>query len=269
MLRLFLLLVTVVFQVVRAAGRSRSELMLENIALRQQVEVLKRNRSRPRLDDACRAFWVAMRVAWRGWAKRLVIVEPDTVVKWHRERFLRYGTELSRPNRGPGRPRIDGEIHKLISRMALENDWGAPRIHGELQKLGFTVSEATISRYMREWPESCVRCRCPRRGQDRQNPRRRRVRGVRGVRPHLDLWKDSWAPAVGAAEARADVHEVAARVIADPIKARMFCQARLLAPTSHGESCHGSDRPDAADLRMVPRSVRRVRVVLSGASLLF
>jgi hypothetical protein len=49
----------------------------------------------------------------------------------------------------------------------------------------------------REWPESCVRCRCPRRGQDRQNPRRRRVRGVRGERPHLDLWKDSWAPAVG------------------------------------------------------------------------
>ena len=66
MLRLFLLLVTVVLRVVRVAGRSRSELVLENIALRQQVGVLKRNRSRPRLDDACRAFWVAMRVAWRG-----------------------------------------------------------------------------------------------------------------------------------------------------------------------------------------------------------
>ena len=74
------------------------------------------------------------------------------MVKWHRERFRRYWTELSRPNRGPGRPRIDGEIRELISRMALENDWGAPRIHGELQKLGFTVSEATISRYMPQRP---------------------------------------------------------------------------------------------------------------------
>jgi hypothetical protein len=152
MLRLFLLLVTVVLRALRVAARSRSELVLENIALKQQVGVLKQKRSRPRLDDSDRAFWVAMRVAWRGWAKRLVIVEPDTVVKWHRERFRRYWTELSRPNGGPGRPRIEAEIRELINRMALDNDWGAPRIHGELQKLGFTVSEATISRYMPQRP---------------------------------------------------------------------------------------------------------------------
>jgi hypothetical protein len=126
--------------------------MLENIALRQQVGVLNQKRPRPRPDDACRAFWVAMRVAWRGWAERLVIVEPATVVKWHRERFRSYWTELSRPTRGPGRPRIDAELRDLISRMALENGWGAPRIHGELEKLGFTVSEATISRYMPQRP---------------------------------------------------------------------------------------------------------------------
>jgi hypothetical protein len=66
MLRLFLLLVTVVLRVLRVAGRSRSELMLENIALRQQVGVLKQKRSRPRLDDACRAFWVAMRCSRHG-----------------------------------------------------------------------------------------------------------------------------------------------------------------------------------------------------------
>ena len=94
------------------------------------------------------------RCEWPGGAlaKRLVIVEPATVVKWHRERFRRYWTELSRPTRDPGRPRIDGEIRELIRRMALENDWGAPRIHGELEKLGFTVSEATISRYMPQRP---------------------------------------------------------------------------------------------------------------------
>ncbi len=66
MLRLFFLLVTTILRVLRAAGRSRSELVLENIALRQQVGVLKQKRPRPRLDDVDRAFWVAMRVAWRG-----------------------------------------------------------------------------------------------------------------------------------------------------------------------------------------------------------
>ena len=74
------------------------------------------------------------------------------MVKWHRERFRRYWTELSRATREPGRPKIDGEIRELISRMALENDWGAPRFHGELQKLGFSVSETTISRYMPQRP---------------------------------------------------------------------------------------------------------------------
>ncbi|MGB5173340.1 MAG: integrase [Thermoanaerobaculia bacterium] len=73
-------------------------------------------------------------------------------MKWHRERFRRYWTELSRHKRGPGRPRVDREIRELIRRMALENDWGAPRIHGELEKLGFTVSEATVSRYMPRRP---------------------------------------------------------------------------------------------------------------------
>ena len=79
------------------------------------------------------------------------------MVRWHRERFRRYCTELSRPTRDPGRPGIDGEIRELIRRMALENDWGAPRFHGELEKLGFTVSEATISRYM---PRRPLESRC-------------------------------------------------------------------------------------------------------------
>ena len=107
---------------------------------------MTKRRPRPPLDNADRAFWVAMRGAWRNWAQLLLIVEPDTVVKWHRELFRRYWTRLSR--RGPGRPRVDREIRELIRRMALENDWGAPRIHGELEKLGFAVSEATVSRYL-------------------------------------------------------------------------------------------------------------------------
>ena len=150
--RLFVTLLTFVVRALRAALRSRSDLVLENVALRQQVGALKQKRSRPQLDAADRTLWVAMRRAWSGWAERLVIVKPETVVKWHRECFRRYWTELSRHKRGPGRPRVDREIRELIRRMALENDWGAPRIHGELEKLGFTVSEATVSRYMPRRP---------------------------------------------------------------------------------------------------------------------
>jgi hypothetical protein len=120
--------------------------------LKQQVDALKQKRPRPQLDDADRAFWVAMRTAWNGWAERLVIVKPETVVKWHRERFRRYWAEISRHKPCPGRPRVDREIRELIRRMALENNWGAPRIHGELEKLGFSVSEATVSRHLPRRP---------------------------------------------------------------------------------------------------------------------
>ena len=150
--RLIFLLITLLVRGLRVALRARSEVVLENVALKQQVEALKQKRPRPQPDDADRAFWVAMRRTWSGWAERLVIVRPETVVKWHRERFRRYWTELSRHKRGPGRPKVDREIRELIRRMALENDWGAPRIHGELEKLGFTVSEATVSRYMPRRP---------------------------------------------------------------------------------------------------------------------
>ncbi len=152
MLRLLFLLITLVVRALRVALQSRSEIVLKNIALRQQVDVLLQKRPRPQLDDADRAFWVAMRKAWSGWAERLVIVKPETVGKWHRECFRRYWTELSRHKRGPGRPRVDKEVRELIRRMALENDWGAPRIHGELERLGFTVSQATVSRYMPRRP---------------------------------------------------------------------------------------------------------------------
>ncbi len=152
MLRLFFLLLTLIVRAIRMALRSRSAVVLENIALRQQVGVLTKKRPRPPLDDADRAFWVALRCGWRSWAQLLVIVEPDTVVKWHRELFRRYWARLSRRRPGPGRPRVDREIRELIRRMALENDWGAPRIHGELEKLGFTISEATVSRYLPRRP---------------------------------------------------------------------------------------------------------------------
>ena len=104
----------------------------------------------PALDDADRAFWVALRAAWPSWANTLVIVKTDTVAKWHRDRFRRYWAIISR-QRYPGRPRIDAAIRDIIREMAT-NGWGVPRIHGELQKLGFDISEATVSRYMPRLP---------------------------------------------------------------------------------------------------------------------
>ncbi len=110
------------------------------------MATLIRQRRRPTLDDADRAFWVALRAAWPRWKNALVIVKTDTVAKWHRDRFRSHWAMLSR-QRHPGRPRIDTTIRDLIREMAT-NGWGAPRIHGELVKLGIKVSAATVSRYM-------------------------------------------------------------------------------------------------------------------------
>jgi putative transposase len=94
-----------------------------------------------------RLFWVALRRLWSRWAEVLIIVKPETVVRWHRAGFRLYWRFLSR--QGPGRPRIPSELRQLILRLADENPtWGAPRVHGELLKLGFDVSERTVSRYL-------------------------------------------------------------------------------------------------------------------------
>ena len=151
MYRLLIFLVTLCVYALRAVFRTRRELLIENLALKQQVAALKKKRPRPVLDDVDRAFWIALRTAWPGWATRLVIVNPDTVAKWNRDRFRRYWAKISQQKQGPGRPRVDAEIRRLIRTMA-QDGWGAPRIHGELLKLGFVVSEVTVSRYMRRRP---------------------------------------------------------------------------------------------------------------------
>src|SRR5712664_2045239 len=95
-----------------------------------------------------RLFWTALRKLWTRWTEALVLVKPETVVGWHRAGFRWYWRWRSRP-RG-GRQTISDEMRVLIRRLAEENpDWGAPKIHGELQKLGFEVSERTVARYLR------------------------------------------------------------------------------------------------------------------------
>src|SRR6266481_1195756 len=144
------------FGAVRRILRTHRSLMIENLALRQQLAVLKRKHPRPRLGPFDKVFWVAARYFWTTWEKSLVLVLPGTVVRWHRTGFKLYWAMLCgvRKRVGGGR-RISKQIRDLIFQMVAENpSWGAPRIHGELLMLGFEVSETTISRWMRRAPKS-------------------------------------------------------------------------------------------------------------------
>src|SRR6516165_7003857 len=124
------------------------ELTLENLALRQQLAVMKRQRPRPRLPGTDRWFWVCLARFWPNWRKSLLVVRPETVVSWHGRGFRLFWTWISRRRR-PGRPGMSRELRDLVCKMAEANPlWGAPRIHGELLKLGIEVSERTVSRLM-------------------------------------------------------------------------------------------------------------------------
>jgi hypothetical protein len=128
------------------ACRGHRELVLENLALRQQLDTLRRTVTRPRLHRRDRLFWILLAKTWRHWRDALVLVQPDTVVRWHREWLRWRWTRVSRRRRS-GRPTIDREIHTLVGDMTTANPlWGAPRIHGELRKLGIDVSERMVSR---------------------------------------------------------------------------------------------------------------------------
>src|SRR6202165_258604 len=122
---------------------------LENLALRQQLAVFRRAAKRPPLRPRDRLFWILLANAWRDWRTVLIVVQPDTVVRWHRQWLRRRWTQRSTPTR-PGRPSTPGAIRTLVEQMAAANPlWGAPRVHGELGKMGVEVSERTVSRLLR------------------------------------------------------------------------------------------------------------------------
>jgi putative transposase len=130
--------------------RSREELLLENLALRQQVLALHAKRPRTRLSSVDKLFWLVLRKVWSGWKRPLILVTPETVVRWHRTGFRLYWSWISRARKPVGRRPISREVRELIFRMVAENPtWGAPRIHGELLKLGFDISERTVSRWVK------------------------------------------------------------------------------------------------------------------------
>jgi putative transposase len=132
----------------RSALRTRADLALENLALRQQLFNLRRTSSRARLRNFDRAFWLVLSRFWSRWADVLVVVQPDTVVRWHRAGFRLFWRWKSRSG-SPSDGGVSRETKRLIRRMAEANvGWGAPRIHGELLKLGIDIGERSVSRFM-------------------------------------------------------------------------------------------------------------------------
>lgn len=128
--------------------RSHADLQLEVIALRRQLAVLRRNqRTRVRLTRLDRTFWILLYRLWPCCLDALVIVKPSTVIRWHRKGFRAFWSWKSRRRRR-GRPPVAADIRNLIRRMSRETPlWGAPRIHGEMLKLGIAISQAVVSKY--------------------------------------------------------------------------------------------------------------------------
>ncbi|MSO21263.1 MAG: transposase [Acidobacteria bacterium] len=142
-------ILSTLFFVVQSFFLRRASLQLEIVALRHQLNVLQRTKQgRIRFKTADRIFWVWLSNVWPGWKSALVIVQPATVIAWHRKGFRLYWTWKSRGCR-PGRPELSVAVRSLIRKMRLANPtWGAPRIHGELLMLGFEVSETSVAKYM-------------------------------------------------------------------------------------------------------------------------
>ena len=131
---------------VRAMFGNRAELAAENLALRQQLAVLQQKSKRPRIRNRDRIFWAALSRIWANWRSALLIVQPDTVIRWHKRGFKLFWRWKSKAQ--SGRPPIEPEIRKLIRRMSRENPlWGTPRIQSELALLGHVVAESTIDKY--------------------------------------------------------------------------------------------------------------------------
>jgi putative transposase len=156
------------FLALRGCVRSRAALQCEVLALRHQLQVLERSRpQRLRLTRADRLLWVWFSGVWTAWRAALVIVKPDTVIAWHRQGFRLFWTWKSR--RRVGRPTVPLAVRTLIRTMSEANPrWGAPRIHGELLKLGVDIGQASVGKYM-----------------------------VRHRRPPSQSWRTFWANHVG------------------------------------------------------------------------
>jgi putative transposase len=141
----------------RSLFTSRLSLATEILVLHQQLLVLNRTVKRPNLCQRDRLFWVCLSGLWKDWRDALIIVKPDTVIKWHREGFRLYWRWKSKEP--IGRPPIDKKIRELIRRISRENPlWGTPRIQSELRLLEFNVTEKTVAKYrVKHYPYQKIR----------------------------------------------------------------------------------------------------------------
>ncbi len=140
-----------IWKFVRAMFVRRANLVMENLALRQQLSVFSRKTARPRLRNRDRFFWAAISKLWPNWRSALLIVQPETVVKWHYRGFRCYWRWKSR--RKGGRPRVDQEVRDLIRKLSKENpNWGILRIKSELFLLGYDVAKSTVAKYINRQP---------------------------------------------------------------------------------------------------------------------
>ncbi len=137
----------ILIQLLHLAVADRTQLALENAALRHQVALLKRSVTKPRIEDSDRIFWIMLRRTLRSWRETLHFVKPDTVVRWHRKGYAHYWKKKSAAK--SGRPPISMKLIFLIRRLSKDNlTWGAPKIVDELALLGFVVAESTVAKYM-------------------------------------------------------------------------------------------------------------------------
>jgi len=139
-------LATILLRCIPPFFRSRNEQAIVELTLRQQLATYSQKGRRPRITPADRGFWVFLSQVWPRWKEILVIVQLNTVVRWHRRGFRLYWRSISK--HGPGRPVIPAEVQALIRRFANENGWRARKVRAELAKLGISVGLATVSRYL-------------------------------------------------------------------------------------------------------------------------
>jgi putative transposase len=139
---------TAFFASLRASLRRRAALQIEILALRHQLGILQRSVKRPKLTATDRFLWAWLSTVWADWRSALVIVKPETVIAWHRKGFRLFWTWKVRHGQ-PGRPPVPQDLRDLIRKISRENPlWGAPRIHGELLKLGIDIGETSVSKYL-------------------------------------------------------------------------------------------------------------------------
>lgn len=139
-------MLTLLFAALKAIFSPKTNLIFENISLRQQLIVYQRSVKRPEIKNIDRVFWVWLSKIWSNWKASLIVVEAATVIGWHRKGFKLY---WKRKSRSIGRPTIDWQLIKLIRKFQKENPtWSAQRIQGELAKLGLKVSDNTVTKYM-------------------------------------------------------------------------------------------------------------------------